>query len=224
MNIFILSKDPVEAASFMCDRHINKMIVESCQMMTTAIRHIFPITYKEFQHLRDFPESRFKFPAPFDIGSGHYNHPCSAWVRKDEVNLSWLATHTQALLQEKAKRWKNMHVYNDFVTVMYNSNPTNNGVPTLFSTAFSTPALKMLANRDEYQSADAQVVLYRMYYALEKALFARWNSTPPPVWWDKYVTSANRICLHFPKVLNTNSPTLCGLIAKEIDNFLSQGG
>ena len=38
MNIFVLHEDPIQAAQMMCDKHIPKMIVESAQMMASALR------------------------------------------------------------------------------------------------------------------------------------------------------------------------------------------
>ena len=36
MNIFYLSRDPVEAAKLQCDRHVVKMILETAQLLSTA--------------------------------------------------------------------------------------------------------------------------------------------------------------------------------------------
>ena len=36
MNIFVLDQNPSIAASMMCDKHVVKMIVESCQLLSTA--------------------------------------------------------------------------------------------------------------------------------------------------------------------------------------------
>jgi hypothetical protein len=223
VNIFLLSKDPMQAAQQMCDRHINKMIVESCQMMSTAMRSIFPVTYKTFQEMRDAPESLFRFPAPFDIGTGHYNHPCTMWVRKNEMNLSWLASHTQALIQEKRKRWDTSHLYSEFVSIMETSSPKDSISIHSFTPVFSIPVLKQLANRSGYQNLDAQVVLYRMYYVLEKYKIARWEWTPTPTWWKDYCSVAKGIRVRFPDLSFKSSPTLCGALAKEIDNFLTEG-
>ena len=38
MNIFILDRNPHEAARLQCDKHVVKMIVESAQMLSTAHR------------------------------------------------------------------------------------------------------------------------------------------------------------------------------------------
>ena len=36
MNIFVLDNDAVESARMMCDKHVVKMILESCQLLSTA--------------------------------------------------------------------------------------------------------------------------------------------------------------------------------------------
>ena len=38
MNIFALSSDPETAAKWHCDCHVNKMIIEAAQMLSTAHR------------------------------------------------------------------------------------------------------------------------------------------------------------------------------------------
>ena len=38
MNIFFLDKTPEKSAEFLCDKHIPKMLLESCQMLSTAVR------------------------------------------------------------------------------------------------------------------------------------------------------------------------------------------
>ena len=38
MNIFVVHNNPREAASALCDIHVNKMIVEGMQMLTTALK------------------------------------------------------------------------------------------------------------------------------------------------------------------------------------------
>jgi len=74
MNIFALDNDPRTAALGLCDQHVNKMLVESCQLLSNAL-----------------PESR----APYK--RTHYNHPCSKWVRASANNYCWLLEHAWEL-------------------------------------------------------------------------------------------------------------------------------
>lgn len=81
MNIFVLDTDPAIAASYHCDQHLHKMILESAQMLSTAM-------------WKWYPESR-----PYIYKPAHENHPCTLWVRKSVSNAAWLA-HLMQELQE----------------------------------------------------------------------------------------------------------------------------
>lgn len=81
MNIFVLSEDPVIAASYHCDQHLHKMILESAQMLSTAMWHWYP-------------ECRQYLYKP-----AYENHPCTLWVKQSISNAAWLA-HLMQELQE----------------------------------------------------------------------------------------------------------------------------
>lgn len=75
MNIFVLDTDPAIAASYHCDQHLHKMILESAQMLSTAaiergFVEIFPYLYID----------------------SYLNHPCNIWARKSNHNMHWLCT------------------------------------------------------------------------------------------------------------------------------------
>ena len=69
MNIFVLSEDPTEAARMMCDKHIPKMVVETMQMLGSAvIRH--------GAQPDDMPLTSKGTP----LKGGYHFHPCSRWA------------------------------------------------------------------------------------------------------------------------------------------------
>jgi hypothetical protein len=73
MNIFALDLDPVKAANYHCDQHVNKMILESAQLLSTAAFYLLPIrTY----HLIK----------PVVYKPSYPNHPCALWLRSPESN------------------------------------------------------------------------------------------------------------------------------------------
>jgi hypothetical protein len=72
MNIFALHPDPVICASYHCDQHLHKMILESAQMLSTAMLETHP-------HLK-----------PYLYRPTHINHPCTFWVKQDINNALWL--------------------------------------------------------------------------------------------------------------------------------------
>lgn len=74
MNIFVLDTDPKIAASMHCDQHLHKMILESAQMLSTAVRHYG-------KHLPNFTEY-YKVT--------HENHPCNEWLKDSLARCAWL--------------------------------------------------------------------------------------------------------------------------------------
>ena len=80
MNIFILDHDPHHAAQAHCDKHIAKMILESAQMLSTALGQGYKPTHK--------------------------NHPCTLWVSQSQDNAEWLYELAFNLNQEYKRRYK----------------------------------------------------------------------------------------------------------------------
>ena len=75
MNIFILDTDPEICASYHCDQHLHKMILESAQMLSTAAR------------ARGFVEIE-----SWLYKDTHPNHPCTLWTGSSNHNMHWLCT------------------------------------------------------------------------------------------------------------------------------------
>jgi hypothetical protein len=72
MNIFVLSENPEIAASYHCDQHLHKMILESAQMLSTW-------AYKYFPKARSYVYK----PA-------YENHPCTKWIDTTTDNRIYL--------------------------------------------------------------------------------------------------------------------------------------
>ena len=157
MNIFILDRDPVIAASYHCNKHCIKMILEQSQMLSTAINVTVPghtsATYK----------------------TTHINHPCSKWIRESSDNYLWGLNLLKALLIEYTNRYGKVHKCAAMVPMfsMY-----VNRFPAIGLTPFA------LAMPDAYKSEDA-VHAYRLYYAAAKSNIVSW-SNGEPAWWSSY--------------------------------------
>lgn len=63
MNIFYLDENPNLCAQYHCDRHVIKMILESAQLLCTALNVVAGQQVTPYK-------------------STHVNHPCSIWVRE----------------------------------------------------------------------------------------------------------------------------------------------
>ena len=160
MNIFVLNNDPAIAAREMCDKHVVKMIVEGCQMLSTNHR---------------LSGSPTVYTIPFDLYKQAFaNHPCTLWARQTKENYMWLADHTLELCREYTRRYNKVHSCENMSVWFSKYYPlkTPDGGLTPFAQAMPI----------EYKHSDA-VVAYRNYYLGEKNKIAVWKYSPQPTWW-----------------------------------------
>ena len=90
MNIFVTSLCPIESAKFLDDKRNLKMVLESAQLLSTALRvngysgtDIYKIAY--------------------------LNHPSNIWTRATQGNFKWLLAHFKALCDEYTRRAGKVH-------------------------------------------------------------------------------------------------------------------
>lgn len=170
MNIFVLDECPITAARMMCDKHIPKMVVETAQMMASALRRhdapdeVMPLTQRG---------------TPYK--GGYHHHPCTKWAGDTQLNFLWLMHHGFALCQEYVNRFHRYHACQMPIYEMgelYNIVPA--GTLTPFARAFNAEKYPFLYDEEQYTAVEA----YRTYYQLDKARFAEWRKgTPAPSWW-----------------------------------------
>jgi hypothetical protein len=188
MNIFILDKNPNIAASYHCDKHVVKMILESGQMLCTAhwvlwLNH-FGKTLKDFRIQKDAKEYlRDHIPKkqqpPWSMT--HVNHPCSIWTRENLSNYKWHLNLMNSLLGEYTMRYDKIHKAEAVFTWLSQNLPP--GIPELAQTPFP------ICMKDEYKISADPVECYREYYIKDKVRFARWKMNNEPAWWKKRLTS-----------------------------------
>jgi hypothetical protein len=106
VNIFYLDPDPIIAASMHCDQHLNKMILESAQMLSTAMHeraHIINLSL----------DARY-----FIYKSAYTNHPCTKWVCESNHNMLWLCELSKALQSTKEDVDSHAHYHTSLHTVL----------------------------------------------------------------------------------------------------------
>lgn len=170
MNIFILDKSPVLAAQYLVDGHINKMILESCQMMANL-----------------FTDEQLKKAPLTKTGTtwrhSHYNHPCSIWVRESKGNLDWLARYVIEIINERYYRWPKREPHDCqrfFNWVLFK------GIKLLkFTQEEQTPfaiAIPETAQCRRLLWFDEMDVVrqYRAYYAKDKKHLHKWTNRKKP--------------------------------------------
>ncbi|MDD3065592.1 MAG: pyrimidine dimer DNA glycosylase/endonuclease V [Endomicrobiaceae bacterium] len=150
----MLDKNPKLAAKFQCDKHICKMIVESCQILCSVFYY----------------NSEIKPPYKLT----HKNHPCCVWARESLGNFKWLLKHTEYLLDEYSLRYAKRHKCNDvFCWIKSNMNVLKFNKTELTDFVQAMP--------EHYRLNDA-VKAYRNYYKGEKAEIAVWKNSVIPDW------------------------------------------
>lgn len=186
MNIFYLSEDPIQAAQWMVDRHVVKMILESAQLLSTAHRLmdgkeiILEVdllqedgkikTKKKKWWLLDDSREEVMYSAT------HINHPSAIWTRTSVENYNWLVEHLFALMDEYTYRYEKKHKCAGELSYMLQSPPKN------LKDYDMTPMPSCMD--EKYIVSDNPVDNYRNYYINGKAHLHKWKNREVPPWFQ----------------------------------------
>ena len=181
MNIFAVHNDPIIAAQSLVDKHIVKMVLESCQLLSTAHRILDGTEYidktKTGRNVK-----RWRLPDERETvlySATHINHPSAVWCRATNNNYNWLYCHFVALLHEYTYRYGKIHKCEDMVVALMQP-PKNIPVGNLTPV---TPAMP-----DEYKVTGDSVASYRNYYRVAKARMHKWTNRETPEWINENVS------------------------------------
>ena len=158
MNIFYLDSNITKCAQYHIDKHVNKMILESGQLLASAI------------HMAD-PELAKTIPDLYRLT--HKNHPCAIWVRQSINHYLYLMDLMEALNAECQFRYVHSRVHTTLEKVL--SWP----FPKLPDIKFTEPPKCM---PDDLKTIPSTVEAYRAYYKRDKLSIATWTSREPPDW------------------------------------------
>lgn len=190
MNYFILSEDPIIAATSQCDKHVVKMPIETGQMLCTALRMLHgtlgivltqqgdEVIERERRLLTDLGEySGMKNSEKSSLYWGvHPKHPCTVWTGASFHNFLWAYNHGVALCAEYTLRYGRAHRSLKVIEDAYQYALTHKKGGSVEQTPFPQ------AMPDQYKHKNA-VTAYRNYYLGEKRRFAKWTKRTPPNWW-----------------------------------------
>ena len=101
MNIFVTSSCPTKSAQVLPDKHIVKMPLETCQMLSIVASDKWGHGYGTLPKADGTPYATEK--------GAFRNHPCTIWANESEENARWLLVHGFALCQEYAARYEKTH-------------------------------------------------------------------------------------------------------------------
>jgi hypothetical protein len=136
------------------DRHVVKMVLETCQILCSV-------------HL--LVES--SYVPPYKLT--HKNHPCNVWARSSSENYRWLCELGLELCKEYTYRYGRVHKCQKYIEAMCEN------TPSLPLVGWTEPAQAMPY---EYKSKDDVIESYRAYYFFEKYDLFTWKNRDTPDW------------------------------------------
>ena len=174
MNIFILHLNQRKIARWHVDKHVIKMLLETCQLLYTAHwTHFYPQllecksvvglsrTQKQLQ-IPDYVQSAPKCESSNEPGYRpcHVWHPCARWTQVCSGNYLWLAKLGVELAREYTFRFGKEHSCQKHIEWLIKNVPLNmtinerQGFP--------------IAMDDEFKISKDPIVCYRNYYKKSK--------------------------------------------------------
>ena len=161
MNIFAFDKCPMRSALWLDDIRKNKMILESAQMLSTAVRALCPDTTLEVYK------------------TAYLNHPCSKWARQSRANFQWLLHHMSWLYNQKSGDHKSARLIPEFQKYA-----DDGDFPDEYLTPFANCA-RNLERGVDYSDIDDVHQAYRMYMNdrwKERNITLAWRWGEEPDW------------------------------------------
>jgi hypothetical protein len=176
VNIFFIDPNPTQAAEWMVDKHVVKMILESAQLLSTAHRILDGVEYQG-QSQSGRKARRWKLLDQREdvlYSATHINHPSAVWCRASVENYNWLVDHFYALMGEYTYRYNKQHKCYGELSYLLQSPPKNLQAWdwTLMPSAMA----------DEYIVSEDPLTNYRNYYKLGKTKMHKWTNRQPPDW------------------------------------------
>lgn len=182
MNIFVLDRDPVKAAQFLCDAHVVKMTLESAQLLCTQLR-----VWRDSGKLFNYDDEDWSII----YKATHINHPCRVCLESSFYNMAWLVIHFNALLDEYKYRFGRTHGSSRIAQYFGYS---NNWIPHI-AEKVKLPKCMPEEFKAGGDSIDDVVISYRNYYRNKAVTIKRFKYTSrcAPVWLSGDLPDENKV-------------------------------
>jgi hypothetical protein len=178
VNIFYLDHDVRKCAEMHNDKHTVKMILEYCQLLSTAHRYLDGVEQigktKTGRNVK-----RWKLGDERDsilYSATHINHPSAVWCRQNAANYQWLHQLLVELCKEYTFRYGKVHKCERDGLV----NQLARLPDTIKSAPFTQPTPAM---PDGVKIPGDSVASYRNYYINNKTHLANWKKREVPSWY-----------------------------------------
>lgn len=194
MNIFALHQNPKKSARWHVDKHVIKMILETCQLLYTAHWVLFYPDLKAHKSVIVLSKAQKKLEIPPSMASApqsnsgqigyrpcHIHHPCSIWTRQSSGNYHWLATLGLHLATEYRYRFGKVHSCEIHIQWLLTHLP--NKIKPYPRRSFP------IAMAEEYRVSSNPIICYRHYYRTAKAEkgLIRYTKRHIPHWFTQNV-------------------------------------
>ena len=150
MNIFVTDQDPWKCATVLPDKHIVKMPLETCQMLSIVSSAKWGHGYGTLPRADGRPYATEK--------GAFRNHPCTIWANATLANARWLLAHGFALCQEYAARYGKEHT-------CYNTLLAADAIIPTVSYDDHTPFVRAMPEEYKFDDSIDTITAYKMYIA-----------------------------------------------------------
>eukprot|EP00009_Paramoeba_aestuarina_P003922 CAMPEP_0201523450 /NCGR_PEP_ID=MMETSP0161_2-20130828/19904_1 /ASSEMBLY_ACC=CAM_ASM_000251 /TAXON_ID=180227 /ORGANISM="Neoparamoeba aestuarina, Strain SoJaBio B1-5/56/2" /LENGTH=296 /DNA_ID=CAMNT_0047922565 /DNA_START=105 /DNA_END=995 /DNA_ORIENTATION=+ len=167
VNIFYLDDNLQVNCAYYADKHVVKMVIESCQLLSAICR----------------VHGQSEEEAPYGIHS--LKHPCALWAGASLSNWRWLRELTLELNKEYMFRYNKSEDHKSAAICKTLKEPEG-----LIDVGITERPQSM---PDEYKVKNDPVQAYRNYYIGEKQYFCKWTKRDVPEWYKEGCKAWNLI-------------------------------
>lgn len=170
MNIFVTNDCPFKSAIALDDKRVVKMVLESTQMLCTAI-------------------NEYGGKTPYK--STHKNHPCNVWVRQNRANFAWLFKHAIALSNEYKHRYGRQHKCTNILVSIIEKNLFDLLPNTEYRLYSFVNCAAHKGKGLDFKSIQPTVEAYKQYLNSRWSTDVRepkWTNREPPKWFTSVKT------------------------------------
>lgn len=173
VNFFFLDKNPKLCAKFYCDKHVNKIMIEICQLLSNVL------------HNNTNLKPPYKKTSNIPITLAPYR-----WANYSKGNYIYLLNLAEALLNEYKYRYNKKNQKPEHKTEKVIKWLQNN-IPNHFNHKKRTK-LFYTKNIDLFHKyIKDDVECFRYIYAIYKCKNDKWTKRDKPKWFDQYLKKSN---------------------------------
>lgn len=174
MNIFVTDPDPRKCARVLPDKHIVKMPLECCQMLSIVASDKWGHGFGELPKLDG---------KPYKTDKGAFrNHPCTIWAGEFVMNWRWLIKHGISLCEEYTNRYGKVH--SCLHTLAYADSIFPYADPTGRSGKHTTPFVRAMPDEFKLDTSIDTFTAYKMYISSKPWVSENYRKIPSrkPEW------------------------------------------